>query len=230
MPRLDWDGPGDKIFELGVDRGVIYTLDSDGDYKNSEAWNGLTAVNESPSGAEETELWADNQKYGSLRSAEKYGATIECYTYPDLFEGCDGVASPTPGMRLKQQSRETFGLCYRTLLGNDEKGQNYGYVLHLVYGCTASPSEKNHETINDSPDAQPLSYEITTIPVNVGKINNIEYKPTSVIELDSTTITEAKMTAIEDILYGKDPVGSEAGLDARLPLPSEIYTLLTATT
>lgn len=219
MPRLTWDGSGEKIYETGVRNGVLYKPDSTGKYVGGVPWNGLTAVNESPSGAEETELYADDIKYAGMRSAEKYGATIECYTYPDEFDECNGAISLLPGVKIGQQRRKPFGFCYRTGLGNDTEGDDYGYILHLIYGATASPSEKNHETINDSPNAATLSYELTTTPVPV-KINDTEYRPSATIELDSTVLGDEKMRIIEDILYGT------ASTEARMPLPDEIYDIL----
>lgn len=216
MSRLEWDADSKRLYETGVDRGVLYLKDEDGTYKNGVAWNGLTAVTESPSGAESTPLYADNIKYLNLRSVEEFGATIEAYTYPDEFMQCDGSAALATGVYIGQQPRKPFGFCYRTVLGNDTMNDAYGYKLHLVYGCDAAPSEKNYQTINDSPDAITFSWEISTTPVNVG--NN--HKPTACVTIDSTKVNPEKLIVLEDILYGS------ADEEARLPLPAEIATLV----
>lgn len=208
-----------KIYEIGVKNGVLYKPDTTGKYIGGVPWNGLTAVNESPSGAEETELYADDIKYAGMRSAEKYGATIECYTYPDEFDECNGAASLLPGVKIGQQKRKPFGFSYRTGLGNDTEGDDYGYILHLVYGATASPSEKSHASKNESPDAATLSFEISTTPIPV-KIDETEYKPSATIELNSTILGVDKMKLIEDILYGTE------SSEPRMPLPDEIYDIL----
>lgn len=219
MAVLTWDGTGEKLYETGVSKGVIYLPSEEGDdpYGKGVAWNGLTAVTESPSGAEETALWADNIKYGSLTSNEEFGATVEAYTYPDEFAECDGSRELVAGATIGQQSRKVFGFCYRTEIGNDVDGNEHGYKLHLIYGCKASPSEKAYSTINDSPEAITFSWELTTTPVNV-----TGFKPTSCITIDSTKVAAGKMTALETILYG------DASEDARLPLPDEVKTTLTA--
>lgn len=224
MSKLVWDQTGERLYETGVDHGVLYLLDQTNAYKNGYAWNGLTAVTESPSGAEPTDLYADNIKYLTMRSAETFGATIEAYTYPDEFAECDGSASIATGVVIGQQSRKTFGLCYRTTLGNDTDGNDYGYKLHLIYGATASPSEKSYATINDSPDAITFSWEITTTPVNVTGL-----KPTACITIDSTKADADCLAALEEVLYGKDPTGPETGdgVEPRLPLPDEVKTLMT---
>ena len=218
MSKIVWDDTGKKLFETGVDRGVLYKRDTNGAYTNGVAWNGLTAVNESPSGAEPTNLWADNTKYLSRVGAEEFGCSIEAYTYPDEFAECDGSAELTTGVTIGQQSRKTFGFCYRTLLGNDVEGDSYGYKLHLVYGCLASPSEKGYSTKNDSPEAITFSWDITTTPVNV-----TGFKPTACLTIDSTKVEEQKLVALEAILYGSDSGSSTA---PRLPLPDEVKTTL----
>lgn len=220
MSRLTWDNNGERLYETGVKQGVLYPIQADGKYSKGVAWNGLTAVTESPSGAEATALYADDIKYLNLISNEEFGATIEAYTYPDEFAECDGSASLVDGITLGQQKRKTFGLCYRTSLGNDVDGNDYGYKLHLVYGCLAAPSEKAYATINDSPEAITFSWEISTTPVNVAG-----FKPTSQITIDSTKADKTKLTALEDILYGKDGETTE-GAGPRLPLPDEIKTLM----
>ena len=217
MPKLTWDNTGERIFETGVKQGVLYPIQSDGKYTKGVAWNGLTAVTESPSGAEATALYADDIKYLNLLSNEEFGATIEAYTYPDEFAECDGSAELATGVMIGQQKRKTFGLCYRTTIGNDVEGNDYGYKLHLVYGCLAAPSEKGYSTINDNPDAITFSWEVTTTPVNVEG-----FKPTSQITIDSTKADPAKLAALEAVLYG----GAET--EAKLPLPDEVATLMSA--
>lgn len=209
MTKLEWDKTGERLFETGLDRGVLYPQVS-GAYPKGVAWNGLTGVTENPSGADATDLYADNQKYLSLRAAETFGATVEAYTYPDEFAACDGSAELAAGIKVGQQSRKAFGLCYRTKLGNDTDLEDHGYILHLVYGCTASPSSKTRETINESPNAVTFSWEVSTTPVTVEG-----FKPTATIEIDSTKISEKALKAIEDKLYG----GAE---EPTLPLPDEI--------
>lgn len=214
MARLVWDKTGERFYETGVKQGVLYPM-VDGAYPKGVAWNGLTAVTESPSGAESTALYADDIKYLNLRSTEEFGATIEAYTYPKEFEECDGSAELAAGVTIGQQPRKSFGLSYRTALGNDVENENHGYKLHLIYGATASPSEKAYATISDSPEAITFSWEVTTVPVNVEG-----FKPTALLTIDSTKVDPAKLTALEDILYGK------AESEARLPLPDEIATLM----
>ena len=198
MSKITWDATGDRLYETGVDRGVLYPINIEGNYTPGVAWNGLTGVTESPSGAEATALYADNIKYLSLYSAEEFGATIEAYTYPKEFESCDGSAELGEGVVIGQQTRKVFGLCYRTLVGNDVDAQDHGYKLHLIYGCMASPSEKGYQSVNDSPEAITFSWEVTTTPVNVAG-----FKPTATLIIDSTKIKEDKLKKIEDILYGK---------------------------
>lgn len=217
MAALTWDQVGERLYETGVDHGVLYIPDASGAYVKGYAWNGLTTVTESPSGAEATPLYADNIKYLNLRSAEEFGGTIEAYTYPPEFGQCDGTASPVAGVNIGQQSRKTFGLSYRTRLGNDLDGADHGYKLHLVYGATASPSEKAYATINDSPEAITFSWEITTNPVPVEG-----YKPTSVITIDSTLVDAADLTALEEKLYGA------AATEAMLPSPAEVLAIFAA--
>lgn len=224
--RLVWDKTGERLYETGVSQGVLYPYNSTSKaYDKGIAWNGLTAVTESPSGAEATAIYADNIKYLSLMSAEEFGATIEAYTYPDEFAQCDGSAELVAGAMIGQQERKTFGLCYKTVLGNDTDGENYGYKLHIIYGATASPSEKGYATINDSPEAITFSWELTTTPVNV-----TGFKPTATIVIDSTKANPTQLAALEDILYGKDAgaEGTPPATAARLPLPDEIKTLLTS--
>lgn len=194
-----WDKTGEKLYETGADHGVLYKPDAMGKYKNGVAWNGLISVNESPSGAESTPLYADNIKYVNLLSAEEYASTIEAYMSPKEFDECDGTATIGKGVTIGQQARKLFGFSYRTLIGNDVDGQDHGYKLHLVYGCQASPSEKNHQTVNDSPEAITLSWEVKTTPVNV-----TGYKPTAHLTIDSTEIDPEKLAIIEKRLYGFD--------------------------
>lgn len=220
MSKLVWDQAGERLYETGTDHGVVYPQNDSGAYPQGYAWNGLTAVTESPSGAEPTDLYADNIKYLSIRSAEEFGATIEAYTYPDEFAVLDGSAQPVDGVFIGQQTRKAFGFSYRTRLGNDIKFEDFGYKLHLVYGCTVSPSEKAYQTINDSPEAITFSWEMTTTPVAV-----TGYKPTSVVTIDSSKFTtEAQkgyLEDLEDVLYGTESA------EARLPLPDEVFRILT---
>jgi hypothetical protein len=224
MSKLVWDKTGERYYETGVNQGVLYPQAEDGTYPKGVAWNGLISVTESPSGAEATPLYADNIKYLNLMSAEEFGATIEAYTYPDEFAQCDGSAEIAPGVMIGQQNRKVFGLSYKTVLGNDADGNDYGYKLHLIYGALAAPSEKGYSTINDSPEAITFSWEVTTNPVPV-----TGFKPTASITIDSTKIDAAKLAALEEILYGKDPTTPEDddGVDPRLPLPDEIIDLMT---
>lgn len=215
MAKLTWDETSKRLYETGVRQGVLYPQDNSGAYPKGVAWNGLTAITESPSGAEETALWADDIKYLSLRSAEEFGATIEAYTYPDEFAICDGSAELTTGVIVGQQPRKPFGLCYRTVLGNDTELDAHGYKLHLIYGATASPSERAYQTVNDSPEAITFSWEMTTVPVAVK-----DARPTACVTIDSTKVDSEKLKALEKVLYGDETT------EARLPLPDEIKTLL----
>lgn len=215
MSKLVWDQTGERRYETGVKQGVLYPQGEGGTYSKGIAWNGLTAVTESPSGAEATPLYADDIKYLSLMSVEEFGATIEAYTYPDEFAECDGSATIATGVTIGQQKRKAFGLCYRTVLGNDIDNNDYGYKLHLIYGAVAAPSEKAYTTINDSPEAITFSWEITTTPVEVAG-----FKPTASVTIDSTKVDSAKLKSLEDILYGSE------SKEARLPLPSEIATII----
>ena len=224
MVKLIWDQSGQRFYETGTDHGVLYpaletVTDPTKPYGAGVAWNGLTAVNESPSGAEATALWADNIKYLNLMSTETFACTIEAYTYPEEFEACDGSRAIATGATIGQQPRKMFGFSYRTLVGNDQQSNDYGYKLHLVYGCLASPSAKNYQTVNDSPEAITFSWEVSTTPVEV-----TGFKPTATLVVDSKKTTAAKLTALEDILYGTDGSGTTAA--PRLPLPNEVVTLL----
>lgn len=214
--RLTWDDLGKRFYETGVKQGVLYPQVG-GAYPKGVAWNGLTAVTESPSGAEATPLYADDIKYLELISNEEFGCTIEAYTYPDEFKPCNGEATLAEGVTIGQQTRTPFGFCYKTVLGNDEKKNDYGYKLHLVYGATASVSEKAFQTINDSPEAITFSWEVSTTPVAVKG-----FKPTAILTIDSTTIAAEKLTKLEDILYGTEEA------EARLPLPDEIAEIINA--
>lgn len=222
MSKLKWDQTGERFYETGVKNGVLY-IPTGGAYTKGVAWNGLTAVTESPSGAEATPLYADDIKYLNLISTEEFGATIEAYTYPDEFAECDGSAELATGVYIGQQPRKTFGLCYKTTLGNDEDGNSHGYKLHLIYGAKAAPTEKAYATINDSPEAITFSWELTTTPVPVKNA-----KPTASITIDSTKVNSGKLAALEDILYGKDGTGdgNTGATEPRLPLPDEIATLM----
>lgn len=214
MAKLVWDESGKRIYETGVQKGVLYVQNEGGLYPKGVAWNGLTAVTESPSGAEATPLYADDIKYLELRSAEEFGATIEAYTYPEEFEACDGSASLAKGVSIGQQDRKAFGLCYRTVVGNDVQGNSHGYKLHLIYGAVASPSEKAYATVNDSPEAVTFSWEITTTPVEIEG-----FKPTASITIDSTKVDPGKLAELEKKLYG------DTSTEAQLPLPSEVKTI-----
>ena len=214
MTKIVWDSTGERLYETGTDRGVVYPMSENGTYPKGVAWNGLTGVSESPSGAEATPLYANNHKYLELRSAEEFGGTITAYTYPDEFAECDGSKELAPGVRAGQQKRKPFGLSYRTLIGNDVKDDEYGYKLHLVYGAIASPSEKEYNTINDSPEAVEFSWEFSTTPVSVDG-----FRPMAHIVIDSTKVAPEKLTSLENMLYGST---SE---EAKLPLPNELTEL-----
>lgn len=230
MSKLVWDAIGEHFYETGVDNGVLYPAVGNA-YPKGYAWNGLTSISESPSGAEDSSLYADNIKYLTLKSAEEFGMTIEAYTYPEQWEECDGTATLASGVKVGQQSRKKFGLSYRTRIGNDVAGDALGYKLHLVYGCSASPSERGYQTVNDSPEAISFSWTVTTTPISLDG-----YKPVSLITIDSTKVDQAKLTILENKLYGTDanggngsvaPVG-DTGTDAYLPLPSEVKTIFAA--
>ena len=217
MAKLVWDQSGKRFYETGVKMGVLYVQDESGAYPKGVAWNGLTAVNETPSGAEATPLYADDIKYLNLRSAEDFGATIEAYTYPEEFEKCDGSAELAPGVKIGQQARNAFGLCYRTVVGNDIAGNDFGYKLHIIYGATAAPSEKSYSTINDSPEAITFSWEVNCTPVEIDG-----FKPTASLIIDSTKVDAEKLAALEAKLYGGE------SSEAMLPLPSEIAQMFKA--
>lgn len=213
MSKIIWDKTGERLYETGVKQGVLYPH-SEGAYPLGVAWNGLISVTESPSGAESTPIYADDIKYLNLMSAEEFGATIEAYTYPEEFTACDGTSELAAGVSIGQQKRNSFGLSYRTTLGNDTEGESYGYKLHIIYGAQAAPSEKAYASINDSPEAITFSWELTTTPVNVA--NN---KPTATLVIDSTKVDADKLAALESILYGDEAI------EPRLPLPDEIATI-----
>lgn len=217
MPKLVWDQIGERLYETGAKNAVLYLLDANNAYSTGVAWNGLLGFDENPSGAEPTKLWADDTNYITLFSAEEYGGTIRAYMYPDEFAQCDGSASLATGATIGQQERKTFGFCYTTSIGNDTQGNEHGYKIHLVYGCKASPSSKTHDTINDSPSAVEMSWEVSCTPVPV-----TGFKPTCVVEIDSTTADETKLDELKDILYGTNGSGGSEGTVARLPLPDEI--------
>lgn len=214
MAKLVWDQSGQRFYETGVKMGVLYVQNEDGTYPKGVAWNGLTAVNETPSGAEATPLYADDIKYLNLRSAEDFGATIEAYTYPEEFEACDGSAELAPGVKIGQQARNAFGLCYRTVVGNDIAGNDFGYKLHIIYGATAAPSEKSYSTINDSPEAITFSWEVNCTPVEIDG-----FKPTASLVIDSSKVDKEKLAALEAKLYGGE------SSEAMLPLPAEIAAM-----
>ena len=221
--RVKWDDTGKRLYELGIDRGVLYLQSADGTYPQGIPWNGLTGFTESPSGAEATALYANNGKYLNLYSAEEFAGTLEAYTYPDEFAQCDGSAEVTTGVTIGQQERKTFGFTYRTLVGNDTQGQDHGYKIHIVYGAVAAPSEKAYATINDSPEAITFSWEVSTTPVSV-----TGFKPTATIVIDSTKVSAAALKAIEDKLYGTDAgaAGSPVATAPSLPLPDEIAEIV----
>lgn len=218
---IEWDKTGEKRYETGTDRGVIYPISSSGTYPEGTGWNGLTGVSESPSGAEVTKLWADNINYLNLMSAEEYSMTITAYMYPDEFAECDGTAEIEGGVKIGQQERKLFGFCYRTKIGDDVSGDSKGYKIHCVYGCQAKPSSKDYKTINDSPEAIELSWEVSSTPVAV-----TGHKPTCTVEIDSTKISAAALTAIEAVLYGTAATDKAEAVKGRLPLPDEIATII----
>ena len=215
MSKLKWDQIGERFYETGVDKVVLFPMESTGQYGQGVAWNGISAVNESPSGAEATPLYANNGKYLNLISNEDFAATIEAFMYPDEFEECDGSKEIAPGVVIGQQKRKAFGLAYRTLLGNDVDGNDHGYKLHLVYGCLAAPSEHNHSTVNDSPEAGTMSWSVSTTPVEVA-----DAKPTATVTIDSTKADKAKLKKLEDMIYGTDQA------ESTLPLPAEVISLM----
>lgn len=217
MAVLEWDKTGEKQYETGVSKGVLYPIDDKGEYSQGYAWNGLSTITESPSGAEATAIYADNIKYLNLYSAEEFNATIEAYMYPDEFAKCDGSAEIAPGVSIGQQNRSIFALCYQTIVGNDVKANDYGYKIHIIYGCQVSPSERNYSSVNDSPEATAMSWELNTTPVNV-----TGFKPTATVTIESTKAKKEQMKAIEDILYGN------ATTEARCPLPDEIAEIMSA--
>lgn len=221
--QLVWDEIGKRFYETGVDHGVLYIPDSDGAYVDGVAWNGLVSVSESPSGAEPSAQYADNMKYLNLFSAEEFSATIEAFTYPVEFAQFDGLGVPTPGISVGQQNRKAFGLSYRTQIGNDLEGNDYGYKIHLIYGCMASPSEKAFNTVNDSPEPITFSWDVSTTPVVVGTVDDVVYKPTSQITIDSTLVDADALAALEQILYG------DTGVDPALPLPATVITMFSGT-
>lgn len=217
MARIEWDKAGERLYETGVKQGVLYVQNADGTYPVGVPWNGLTAITESPSGAEATALYADDIKYLNLVSAEEFGCTIEAYTYPEEFEQCDGSASLAAGVKIGQQTRKTFGMAYTTTMGNDVDGNGHGYKIHIIYGCTAAPSERGYATINDSPEAITFSWEVKTTPVNV-----TGFKPTALLTIDSTTADPAKLKQLEDMLYGT------AESEPSLPLPDAVAAIFKA--
>lgn len=215
MPRLEWDKVGERLYETGVDQGVLYVQDETGAYPEGVAWSGLRSVSESPSGAEPSPLYADNIKYLNLLSTEEFAATIGAYYSPEEFDACDGTATLAKGVTIGQQKRKTFGLCYRTKIGNDIDGDEHGYKIKIIYGALAKPSQKEYQSVNNDPSAIELSWEVSTTPVKVTGM-----KPTATLEIDSTKIDAEKLKALEDVLYGT------AEKKARLPLPDEIKTLV----
>lgn len=229
--KLVWDQTGERLYETGVSQGVLYPIQTGGVYTTGVAWNGLSSITESPSGAEASAIYADNIKYLSLMSTEELGGTIEAYMAPDEFAECDGSKELAPGVYAGQQNRKKFGLAYKTLLGNDVDSNDYGYKLHLIYGCLASPSEKGYSSVNDSPEAISLSWEFTTTPVEITtQIDGKTLKPTSLLTFDSTKVNAEKLAALEEILFGKDPTtsGGDDGVEPRLPLPDEVIKIMTA--
>lgn len=218
MSKLKWDLTGERVFETGLDRGVLFPMGDSGAYEKGVAWNGLSSVNESPSGGEPNAVWADNMKYLNLMSAEDFGATVEAYTYPPEFEECDGSAEIAPGVTIGQQDRKMFGMSYRTLIGNDVVGTKLGYKIHLIYGAQASPSEKNRTTVNESPEATAFSWELSTTPVDVPG-----YKPTAHLVIDSTKTSAKKLAALEKLLYGDDNDG-----ESTLPMPEQVIEMMKA--
>ena len=228
MSKIVWDAIGEHYYETGVDHAVLYQYSNAGKYTDGVAWNGLTSASESPSGAEASKQYADNMNYLTLYSAEEFGMTIEAFTYPEEFEQNDGSASPVEGLNIGQQPRKSFGLCYRTKVGNDVAGDDFGYKLHLVYGCRAAPSERGYSTINDSPEAISFSWEISTTPVTI-----TGYEPSALLTINSTKFTETadrtKLTLLEDVLYGTNGEGQATGTTPTLPLPNVVISILNGT-
>lgn len=224
MAKLVWDQTGERYYETGVKNGVLYPQSADGKYPIGVAWNGLTAVTESPSGAEANPLYADDIKYLNLMSAEEFGATVEAYTYPDEFAACNGEGELAKGVSIGQQVRKAFGMAYKTVLGNDVQNNDFGYKIHLVYGALAAPSEKAYATINDSPEAITFSWELTTTPVSVNG-----FKPTASLTIDSTKADKAKLAELEGILFGTDGVDGGEGTEPRLPFPDEVAQIMGTT-
>ena len=216
MARLEWDKLGEHFYETGTDRGVLYPASTTGTYPTGVVWNGLTTVTQSPSGAEPNKQYADNIPYLTLYSTEEYGMTIEAFTYPDEFAVCDGSAEVETGLFIGQQPRKPFGFSYRSLIGNDTEGTDLGYKIYLVYNAMAAPSEKAHQTVNDSPEATGLSWEVTTTPISVGLVEGQEFKPTALLTIDSTKVDATKLAAFEAIIYG------DASEEAMLPLPAAV--------
>ena len=220
MSKIVWDGTGNRLYETGVKNCVLYVQNTEGAYPDGVAWNGITGITETPSGGEATSLYADDIKYLDLMSAEEFSCTIEAYTYPEEFSQCDGSASLTAGVRIGQQTRKSFGLCYRTTLGNDVDGDAHGYLLHLVYGLKAQPSERGYSTINDSPEAITMSWEAKSTPVSVDG-----FKPTSIITIDSTKVNPEALANLEKMLFGSDETPESK---ASLPLPNKVKEVMTA--
>lgn len=220
---VEWDKVGERFYEIGVDRGMFYPL-SGGEYNNGEAWSGLSNVTNKPEGADVNDIWADNMKYLSIRAAEKFGATIECYSYPNGFKACNGEEELATGVTISGQTRKPFGFSYRSRIGNDEEFQDYGYKIHLIYNATASPVEKSYGTINDSTDVDAMSYDVETTGIQVPNVGDKEFKPTSHLEIDSTKVSAAQLSQLEYILYG-----TEGGADPRMPLPAEVLEIFGGT-
>ena len=230
MSKLQWDQTGERFYETGSKMGVLYLQNASGAYPSGVAWPGLTGVSDNPSGGDATKLWADDMKYLTMRSAEEFGFTIKAYYFPDEFMVCDGSASVLDGVSFGQQTRQAFGFCYRSVLGNDVKLNDYGYKLHLYYGCTASPSSREHNTVNDNPDAIEFSWDCETNPVaTTVKVSGKALKPVCTIEIDSSKVDADDLEDLEEKLYGTDGTGGSTGTDAYLPLPDEVYTTLGGT-
>lgn len=224
---LKWDDIGEKVYETGCDRGVLYPVASNGTYPEGHAWNGLTGIDESPSGADSNKEFANNEVYANLRGAEEYGGSISAFTYPDAWKECDGHVEVIPGVTVGQQNRKGWGLTYRTLKGNDTEGLEYGYIIHLVYGATTSPASRSHQTNSDSPELETLNWDFDTVPVAVNYAG-AQLKKTSTLDIDSTTVDPTKLADLEAVLYGTAASGNTAEVKARLPLPSEVIEILTA--